>query len=286
MSRDILDAFASSPRYGAINTPGGHVGHIVNTPAALGDGVAVVVDGFDPGLKFGPCPWTPKPVAGGLRFPVEGDVCIVVFPPSGAPWVVDWTTQGDAATVSAVVPMGGDLTGTSDNAQIRPGVVGRTELAANVVGSDQIDWSVMPPVILSQATMGDTSVNANYGWLIPTSGTLTPIYGTRTVSRVLPARSGWSRRYRLSVEFAHLAATSGTETAWEGIVSIGGVTVDHYSTNVTTQSLVATSGWSPSAAIDAWGDPSDMTLTARAAYSGTGFGTILMRGYVLEGRYV
>jgi hypothetical protein len=84
-----------------------YAGTIADTATGLTDRVAVLLDAFDPQLRFGPCRWMPRlqtvtinvaetgesthdvDVAQAV-LPARGDRCLVAFDDSETPWIVCW----------------------------------------------------------------------------------------------------------------------------------------------------------------------------------------------------
>lgn len=64
---------------------------IANAPAGVSSDVFVVIPAIDPMARVGPCPWTPRPTAGGVLLPAVGDFALVVFDETERPWITCWT---------------------------------------------------------------------------------------------------------------------------------------------------------------------------------------------------
>jgi hypothetical protein len=88
-----------------VHRSGVHEGVVLNDPSALGADVFVRLDSFNSELSWGPCPWEPQPVLGGLRFPAAGDRCLVVISQDGEPWIVNWQSQTEQPSATPVADM-------------------------------------------------------------------------------------------------------------------------------------------------------------------------------------
>lgn len=65
--------------------PGGYEAVVAVAAAAVDDKIEVVIPGFDPDLRYGPCAWNPRP---GGPLPQRGDPCLVVIDDQQTAWVV------------------------------------------------------------------------------------------------------------------------------------------------------------------------------------------------------
>lgn len=66
-------------------------GRIVTAPANPGDGMEVILPGYDPDTAYGPCPWVARPDA----TPTRGMRCLVGVSDEKEFWVVQWWPDGD-----------------------------------------------------------------------------------------------------------------------------------------------------------------------------------------------
>lgn len=70
-------------------------GRIAKAPTGLDDEVYVVIPDIDDQALSEPCNWEPAIRSDGLYFPVKGAPCLVAFPYTGDPWVVEfWVVSG------------------------------------------------------------------------------------------------------------------------------------------------------------------------------------------------
>src|SRR5688572_6170827 len=63
---------------------------IINSPA-IDEGAFVIIPNFDPNLKWGPCPWSPRIVsAAEYGTPTQGDRALVMISDEKEPWILEW----------------------------------------------------------------------------------------------------------------------------------------------------------------------------------------------------
>lgn len=80
-----------------LDPPQMYEGRIAKVPDGIDDDVFVVVPDIDDQALSEPCNWEPAVRQDGLYFPEKGARCLVAFPYTGDPWVVQfWVTKDKA----------------------------------------------------------------------------------------------------------------------------------------------------------------------------------------------
>ena len=90
-----------------VSLDGLYAGTIAETAATVDQQVTVLLNGWDPTMRIGPCRWMPRVapvvinVAQGVEttddftvaqvvLPARGDACLVGFDDQQTPWIIDW----------------------------------------------------------------------------------------------------------------------------------------------------------------------------------------------------
>jgi hypothetical protein len=77
-----------------------YAGHFAEDASSVDSQLEVVIDAFDPDIKWGPAPWMPRITDGGSTvIPEEGDRCVVGLAESeiagtAEVWVLAWWPNG------------------------------------------------------------------------------------------------------------------------------------------------------------------------------------------------
>jgi hypothetical protein len=79
---------------------------VILEDAEAGQPVRVRMPGLSNELTTDPCPWTPVVSPSGIFYPHAGDLCVVVQPAQGDPWIASWVPSTEVP--DAVVTGSGD----------------------------------------------------------------------------------------------------------------------------------------------------------------------------------